>query len=485
MTKIAFLGNCQATSLYTQSVNSEAVGRHFYYSSFDLSSKVTIGEIKGFLLDFISAEEYARCISEGFIKINPSLKDVRSFAPDTLVVTFFHEGAYYKHKTLNFTMSVAFDMIDPSSKVQEFQDWVRENFDYLSPNPKTYYERFHDFLSKITVSENDADLILVKRLSESIVPGEAISWLKNWGDLEHGANEFIQKCASDFGARTIDADDYINGMIESSRNFSDHFNLMASYTLKTDRLDIQIAYDIEHLPLAVWWEITSDVLRLSCGSKITPAFETVKDSGFIPTRRALMKSVVSGNKDEGLHLLHKLIPNDLNFLDLLVAIATFKDDHSREQIKKLIADTLSKELRSSGFHELNYAKRVSLAIAGHDSATLADCKGRKVVLWGAGGRAEFLLENSGLFDELDIACILDGSMDKHGSSFFGLEVVHPSLYKEDADVVIVTSSYYQDVTLHGKTHPGLSSARFIDTDPFLFKHFLENGQYRLKMADSG
>ena len=488
MVKMAFLGNCQAGSLCESAKmicpSPDILLKHFLVNSCDIGNTSGIEDAKKYLLQFMSQQEYSQAVSRGIIKINPSIDDLRSFSGEYFVVTMFHEAAsYYRHRKTGFLISISLEKLVSLEGYFQLYKAIQSDFDIISNQPLDYFARFERMLIKLA-SEGVADKFVVfKRISSTKVPANSISWLRGWSALETDCSQFIENINL---SKHRDMIYVVNGDSHFEQYFSsgriepiELLNVDAYLTIHQDSCEVSIGVDIEHLPPSLWQSISQDIF--SClqipFNKTTLDSKDQKIHGRKSDRNKFINSVLNKEEDLSLRYLRSSLISNFKVEYVLMAILAFRSQSYIDRLRGIL-DTVHLEHRSkeSSFDD-QLATSYTLVSANMDYKNLFS--GLAVAIWGAGGRAKYLLEYTDVFKGLDIKYIVDASAKQSGKLIHGLKVVTPQDIPHSVEIIFVASTYYYEIKNHAACIPLLSNALCISTDGILLRSFLEAGKCRV------
>lgn len=125
---------------------------------------------------------------------------------------------------------------------------------------------------------------------------------------------------------------------------------------------------------------------------------------------------------------------DFDSLISAIALFTYLSDKNVRYIffDDLLWQRVSGQLNKDYHKVLQELQRLNLLRAFADRK-----KYKKVVVWGAGTQAKFLIEKSEFFKEVEIDYIVDNSSEKIGKDFFGYKVLDPkALLNSDCPILI-------------------------------------------------
>ena len=475
--RFAFLGNCQAGALCSAAKSlvssAEVPFKHFLFFSTEVSEGSGIQDAKNYLLQYMPEDTYRRVVSQGHLLINPSLKDLQDYSIDCCAMNQFHERPYFKHRDLGFIVSYTPFLFLHHCDSTHLKEDFQKNFEVVSPDPFTYFTRYKQFVEDVVSCGVANKYYIFKRLSPSAFKFKTRSWLSNYSALESQCAECLSSISDLYGRDVdiIDADDYLEEFRASFPEIDYCFDFNVFLNNGADFLG-SITFDIEHMPDLIYGQVAFDLLKKSNVKDLMDqnVDNYSKKHGDI---KSLIGAFREANIAASLKALKSCLEVEFNLNFIIVAAIKFREPYERKQIEELL-DSIHESYQgrvASIYKEMMLAYD---AVCTTRASMKANYAGLKVAIWGAGGRLEYILNNSDLLEDVDIQFIIDSSAAKQGALFSGFKVVSPESVKEEIHVVLVTSTHFDEIASYGKSIPALSNALFLATENLVLAAYVNS-----------
>jgi hypothetical protein len=177
MKNYCLIGNCQARTLKEIALARGLDAKHFLVCSTAISEDAGIAAAKEYLGRHLSRETLTSYLNSGQIRINPAVQDIVSKQYDTYVYNLFHERSqYFVHRETGFIIECSINEITPEAR--KLLANLNADAMVLKPAHDNYLDRYIEFVSRFMDANPKSRHVIVKRISQHVVPLENRSSLK-------------------------------------------------------------------------------------------------------------------------------------------------------------------------------------------------------------------------------------------------------------------------------------------------------------------